>query len=147
VLGTNIFRYSSFVISRGVKSITKINQVLYQTATSCNTPSTAWYYCDSDGTDWGEPLVSYPITQPDFSVKLLGNPSTDGVAELEMESKTTRQVKLSIIDLYGNIVWINTLDEIQEGKSTFVIGTDELQAGFYFVVVETSNNFKTTFQL
>jgi hypothetical protein len=102
---------------------------------------TAWYYCDSDNSEWGEPLMAFPNKGVSITVKVLKNPSL-GLSELQFDIDSPTTALIHIYDIYGRIVWNCDPASLSKGLSTLAIGNDDLGNGFYYVKIKTNTNFE-----
>lgn len=92
---------------------------------------------DFDGQFEYSPLRSLQLTQAIQEVRLSPNPTQD-VLNVQLEINGSKNLQFQIIDSVGQIIYTDGLNQIN-GNYNHPINTSELEAGIYFLRIQTSD--------
>ncbi len=81
------------------------------------------------------------------SIKLYPNPANENSNIWFNNNTDGTSYKVSVTDISGRVVMMQTTDKLQSGEQTLQLNTLSLTSGVYFVNVSGSNNFNSTSKL
>jgi hypothetical protein len=106
----------------------------------------AWYYCNTTGSEWDEPLVQFPTKENTVMVDLYPNPSY-GETFVKIRNPVEQDILIEVVSIQGVLLRTVKLQAVPDGATDYVLGVDGLPSGSYTVKVRPEHAEPLSFSL